>query len=58
MMIVYSLHDHCRERLKQKVEMSFTTKHDRLDKVPFKLEMANMGTNLPEWAEEMNVGVP
>jgi hypothetical protein len=58
MMVVDSLYGRCRERLKQKVELSFTTKHDRIDRVPFKLEMTDLGTTLTEWAEEMKVGVP
>jgi hypothetical protein len=57
MMVVESLHGRCHEGLKQKVELSFTTKHDRVNKIPFKLEMANLGTTLTEWEDELKVGV-
>jgi hypothetical protein len=57
-MVFDSLHSRCRERLEQKVELSFTIKHDRVNKLLFKLEMANIGTTLTKWAEEMKVGVP
>jgi hypothetical protein len=45
-MVVESFHGRCREHLKPKVELSFTTKHDQIDKVPFKLEMVNLSTAL------------
>jgi hypothetical protein len=58
MMFCESLHGRYKELLKNKVELDFTANHDHVEKVPFKLEMANIGTTLAEWADEMKLDVP
>jgi hypothetical protein len=34
--------------MKNKAELDFTAKHDHVENVPFKLEMAKIGTTLAE----------
>jgi hypothetical protein len=55
MMVINSLHGHFKECLKSKSEIMFTAKHDHSNRTPFKLEMANLGTTLTEWSEELKL---
>jgi hypothetical protein len=55
MMVMEYLHGRFKERLKNKSELAFTAKHDHFNRIPFKLEMANLGTTLTEWSEELKL---
>jgi hypothetical protein len=55
MMVMESLHGRFKERLKKKSELAFTAKHDHFNRIPFKLEMANLATTLTEWSEELKL---
>jgi hypothetical protein len=55
MMVMESLHGRFKESLKKKSELIFTAKHDHFDRIPFKLQMANLGTTLTEWLEELKL---
>jgi hypothetical protein len=54
-MVMESLHGSFKERLKNKSELAFTAKHDHFNRIPFKLEMDNLGTTLTEWSEELKL---
>jgi hypothetical protein len=54
-MVMESLHGRFKERLKNKYELIFTAKHDHFDRIPFTLGMANLGTTLTEWEEELKL---
>jgi hypothetical protein len=55
MMVMESLHGRFKEHLKNKSELIFTAKHDHSNKIPFKLEIANLGTTLTKWSDELKL---
>jgi hypothetical protein len=55
MIVMESLHGQFKERLKNKYELIFTANHDHSHKIPFKLEMSNLGTTLTEWSDELKL---
>jgi hypothetical protein len=55
MMAMESLYGRFKERFKSKYEPTFTARHDHFNKTPFKLEMANLGTTLTEWFDELKL---
>jgi hypothetical protein len=57
-MAIESLHGRCEQRLKNNAELACTGNHDNVNKIPFKLEMLNLGTTLTEWADEMKLDIP
>jgi hypothetical protein len=58
MIVIDSFHGRYKERLKNKAELAFTAKHNHVEKIPFKIEMNNLGTTFAEWADEMKIDVP
>jgi hypothetical protein len=55
MMLMESLYGRFKERIKNKYDLIFTARHDHFNEIPFKLEMANIGTTLTEWSEELKL---
>jgi hypothetical protein len=55
MMVMESLHGRFKERLKNKSELIFAANHNHTNNIHFKLELANLGTTLMEWYDELKL---
>jgi hypothetical protein len=55
MIAMESLYGRFKEHLKNKYELIFRGNNDNSNKIPFKLEMANLGTTLTEWSDELKL---
>jgi hypothetical protein len=47
-----------RTQMKHNAGLGFEVGHDKVNNVPFKLEMSNLATTLTSWAKELHLEVP
>jgi hypothetical protein len=58
MMTLETLQGRFRTQMKHNAGLEFEVGHDKVNNVPFKLEMSNLATTLTSWAKELHLEVP